>query len=60
VRLSVGAAGALGEAALARIGHGEDDVRIIVDQLIDNSLSGCRFGSQSETLTKCSLRFNHG
>ena len=43
VRLSVGDARALGEAALARIGYGGDDGRIITDQLIDNALCGYRF-----------------
>jgi LDH2 family malate/lactate/ureidoglycolate dehydrogenase len=43
VRLSVGEARALGEGALTRIGYGEDDARIITDQLIDNSLCGYRF-----------------
>ena len=43
VRLSVGEARALGEGALARIGYGEDDARIVTDQLIDNSLCGYRF-----------------
>ena len=43
LRLSVGEARALGEGALARIGYGEDDARIITDQLIDNSLCGYRF-----------------
>jgi LDH2 family malate/lactate/ureidoglycolate dehydrogenase len=43
VRLSVRDARALGEAALARIGYGEDDARIITDQLIDNALCGYRF-----------------
>ncbi len=43
VRLRVGEARALGEATLARIGYGEDDARIIIDQLIDNSLCGYRF-----------------
>ena len=38
VRLSVSDARALGEAALARIRYGEDNARIITDQLIDNSL----------------------
>ena len=42
-RLSVSEARALGEAALARIGYGEDDARIVTDQLIDNSLCGYRF-----------------
>jgi len=42
-RLSVAEARALGEGALHRIGYGEDDARIVVDQLIDNSLCGYRF-----------------
>jgi hypothetical protein len=40
VRLSVGDARALGEAALARIGYVADDAGIITDQLIDNALCG--------------------
>ena len=43
VRLSVGDARALGDAALARIGYGADDACIITDQLIDNALCGYRF-----------------
>jgi LDH2 family malate/lactate/ureidoglycolate dehydrogenase len=43
VRLSVAEARALGEAALGSIGYSGDDARIIVDQLIDNSLCGYRF-----------------
>jgi len=43
VRLSVGDARALAEAALARIGYGADDASIITDQLIDNALCGYRF-----------------
>jgi LDH2 family malate/lactate/ureidoglycolate dehydrogenase len=43
VRLGVSEARALGEGALARIGFGEDDSRIVTDQLIDNSLCGYRF-----------------
>ncbi|MBC7779793.1 MAG: Ldh family oxidoreductase [Proteobacteria bacterium] len=43
VRLSVEAASALGIAALGRIGYAPDDARIIVDQLVDNSLCGYRF-----------------
>jgi LDH2 family malate/lactate/ureidoglycolate dehydrogenase len=43
VRLSVAEAHALGEAALAPIGYDGDDSRIVVDQLIDNSLCGYRF-----------------
>jgi LDH2 family malate/lactate/ureidoglycolate dehydrogenase len=42
-RLSVAEARALGEGALARVGYSEDDARIVVDQLIDNSLCGYRF-----------------
>jgi len=50
VRLSVGDARALGEAALARIGYGGDDGRIITDQLIDNTLCGYRFaGRRAQT-----------
>ena len=43
VRLSVGEAWALGEAALARIGYVAGNACIITDQLIDNSLCGYRF-----------------
>ena len=43
VRLSVSEARAVGEGALARIGYGDDDARIVTDQLIDNSLCGYRF-----------------
>jgi LDH2 family malate/lactate/ureidoglycolate dehydrogenase len=43
VRLSVGDARALGEAALARIGYDAEDAGIITDQLIDNALCGYRF-----------------
>lgn len=43
VRLGVAEARALGECALVRIGYGEDDARIVTDQLIDNSLCGYRF-----------------
>ena len=43
VRLSVGDARALGEAALARIGYGADDACVITDQLVDNALCGYRF-----------------
>jgi hypothetical protein len=43
VRLSVGDARALGEAALGRIGYVADDACIITDQLIDNALCGYRF-----------------
>jgi LDH2 family malate/lactate/ureidoglycolate dehydrogenase len=42
-RLGVAEARALGEDALGRIGYDSDDARIIVDQLIDNSLCGYRF-----------------
>lgn len=42
-RLIIAEARELGEAALARIGYEADDARIIVDQLIDNSLCGYRF-----------------
>jgi hypothetical protein len=43
VRLSVGEAWALSEAALARIGFDADDAGIITDQLINNALCGYRF-----------------
>lgn len=43
VRLTVNEARILGEAALFRIGYGDEDARIVVDQLIDNSLCGYRF-----------------
>jgi hypothetical protein len=43
VRLSVGDARALGEAALARIGYVAADACIITDQLIDNALCGYQF-----------------
>jgi LDH2 family malate/lactate/ureidoglycolate dehydrogenase len=43
VRLAVADARALGERALARIGFASEDARIIVDQLIDNTLCGYRF-----------------
>ena len=43
VRLGVAEARALGEGALARIGYEGDDGRVVVDQLIDNSLCGYRF-----------------
>ena len=43
VRLSVDEARRFAEGALGRIGYAEDDARINVDQLIDNSLCGYRF-----------------
>jgi LDH2 family malate/lactate/ureidoglycolate dehydrogenase len=43
VRLSAAEATALGERALARVGYTGEEARIIVDQLVDNSLSGYRF-----------------
>ncbi len=43
VRLGVSEARALGESALSRIGYNADEARIVVDQLIDNSLCGYRF-----------------
>ena len=43
MRLSVGDARALGEAALARSGYGADDACVIIDQLVDNALCGYRF-----------------
>ena len=42
-RLSVVEARAIGEIALGRIGYESDDARIVVHQLIDNSLCGYRF-----------------
>jgi LDH2 family malate/lactate/ureidoglycolate dehydrogenase len=43
VRLSVAEATAAGERALQRVGYSGEDARIIVDQLVDNSLCGYRF-----------------
>ena len=43
VRLAVAEATALGDAALKRIGYSAEEARIIVDQLVDNSLCGYRF-----------------
>ena len=43
MRLAVAEATALGEAALKRIGYSAEEARIIVDQLVDNSLCGYRF-----------------
>lgn len=43
IRLAVAEATALGEAALKRIGYSAEEARIIVDQLVDNSLCGYRF-----------------
>ena len=43
MRLAVAEARELGEGALGRIGYDADDARIVVDQLIDNSLCGYRF-----------------
>src|SRR5215831_19708745 len=45
IRLSVADATALGERALRGVGLPDDDVRIIVDQLIDNALCGYPFAS---------------
>src|SRR4029434_5839613 len=45
IRLSVAEATALGERALRGVGLPDDDVRIIVDQLIDNALCGYPFAS---------------
>jgi LDH2 family malate/lactate/ureidoglycolate dehydrogenase len=50
VRLSAAEARTLGEAALARIGYDGDDARIVVDQLIDNSLCGYRFAGLPRVL----------
>lgn len=43
VRLTVAEAVALGEGALTRVGYSGEDARIIVDQLVDNSLCGYKF-----------------
>ena len=43
IRLAVAEATALGEAALKRVGYSAEEARIIVDQLVDNSLCGYRF-----------------
>src|SRR6266850_4764216 len=45
IRLSVAEATALGEGALRSLGLPDDDVRIIIDQLIDNALCGYPFAS---------------
>jgi LDH2 family malate/lactate/ureidoglycolate dehydrogenase len=45
IRLSVAEAAALGAQALGKLGFPDDDVRIIVDQLIDNALCGYPFAS---------------
>src|SRR5713101_5093772 len=45
IRLSVAEATALGARALHSLGLPDDDVRIIVDQLIDNALCGYPFAS---------------
>src|SRR5215813_4852326 len=45
IRLSVAEATALGERALRGVGLPDDDVRVIVDQLIDNALCGYPFAS---------------
>jgi LDH2 family malate/lactate/ureidoglycolate dehydrogenase len=45
IRLRVAEATALGERALRGLGLPDDDVRIIVDQLIDNALCGYPFAS---------------
>jgi LDH2 family malate/lactate/ureidoglycolate dehydrogenase len=45
IRLTVPEATALGVRALQSLGLSEDDVRIIVDQLIDNALCGYPFAS---------------
>ena len=42
-RLTVAEAIALGEGALTRVGYSGEDARIIVDQLVDNSLCGYKF-----------------
>src|SRR5918992_6407564 len=43
VRLSVADATELGERALKRVGYSGEEARIIVDQLVDNALSGYKF-----------------
>ena len=43
VRLTIADAATLGERALQRVGYRGEDARIIVDQLIDNTLCGYRF-----------------
>ncbi len=43
VRLTPEAAVELGQRALERVGYSGEDARIIVDQLVDNSLCGYRF-----------------
>jgi LDH2 family malate/lactate/ureidoglycolate dehydrogenase len=45
VRLSVPEATALGAGALQRLGFADDEVRIILDHLIDNALCGYPFAS---------------
>jgi LDH2 family malate/lactate/ureidoglycolate dehydrogenase len=45
IRLSVAEATALGARALQRLGFADDEVRIILDQLIDNALCGYPFAS---------------
>jgi LDH2 family malate/lactate/ureidoglycolate dehydrogenase len=45
VRLSVTEATTLGSRALHRLGFADDEVRIIVDQLVDNALCGYPFAS---------------
>ena len=45
IRLSVTEATTLGEQALGRLGFANDEVRIIIDQLIDNALCGYPFAS---------------
>src|SRR5688572_10326191 len=43
MRVTVDDARALGERALSRVGYSGEDARIIVDQLVDNALSGYKF-----------------
>ncbi|MGH8066891.1 MAG: Ldh family oxidoreductase [Candidatus Entotheonellia bacterium] len=45
IRLSVTEATALGSRALHHLGFADDEVRVIVDQLIDNALCGYPFAS---------------
>src|SRR5688500_4797656 len=43
VRMTVAEATRVGEDALQRVGYSGEDARIIVDQLVDNALSGYKF-----------------
>jgi len=69
VRLAVAEATALGDAALKRIGYSAEEARIIVDQLVDNSLCGYRFaglprilaiaGDEKTRAARAPVRFVH-